>query len=104
MPSSCGAMHVPGGGAVDVTLTVVVFATQLPGEETGFVVCAVTMFVLLPLAGENAPVKPAAVHVVRAFWTLSPTRLGTVALGLVQGGGPDVVTVTVAVATRHEPG
>ena len=55
-----------------------------------------------PEAGENVLLlNPAAVQVERADETVRPTRFGTVAFGFVHGGGPLVVTVTTAVATRQ---
>ena len=40
----------------------------------------------------------------RADETVMPTMFGTVMSGLLHAGGPDVVTVTTAVATRQLPG
>jgi len=84
-----------------VTVTFVVFGRQ----RSAFTLWAVTRFESDPLFGEKVLLlKPAAYHVDRADETVMPTMFGTVMSGLLHPGGPEVVTVTVAVATRQPPG
>ena len=60
-----------------VTVTVEFAGMQAPGMDGGFVVCVMTVLLVEPLAGENAPVKPAAVHFARAAPPVKPSRVGT---------------------------
>ena len=50
---------------------------QSPGIDGGFVVCLITVLLVEPEAGENGPVKPAAVHFARAALTVNPSSVGT---------------------------
>ena len=70
-------------------MTVVVGGRQSPGIDDGLVVWVSTILFVCPLAGVNAPVKPAVVHFVRAADTVKPSSVGT---SLQAGGGVGVGT------------